>query len=340
VVGGRGYFGSLLIDDLLRHTDCELIVASRHPFHSERFETVVADIWNPRSLERALERTSVAICAAGPYQGLPLMLAKLCLERGIHYIDLADARGFVQAVSSIAADHNDTRSAVCTGWSTVSALSGLLARIATVGMTAIESIHIHMAPGNRGARRAATIASLMYSVGRPFTVFRNGRWQPVTGWTEPREFDFPPPVGKRRGYLTDVPDHEIFPALFGARTVEFRAGSELQMLNACLSLLRRTRRNWVPLSGLLQRTLALFSWMGHYSGAIGVEVSGSARRRVSVVADTLAERIAVMPASVMTDMLLSGSRHRGLVSYADWLTEGQLRHECGKRGFKLHVEEF
>src|SRR5215510_92672 len=161
VIGGRGYFGRLLIDDLIRNTNSELVVASRQAFRSSRFETVVADLRDPDSLERALTGVKIAICAAGPYQNLPTTLAELCLNRGIHYIDLADDRGFVQRVRSLAADHENAAGAVCTGWSTVSALSGLLAGIASDGMTAIDSIYIQMAPGNRGARHTATIASLM-----------------------------------------------------------------------------------------------------------------------------------------------------------------------------------
>src|SRR5437660_1394269 len=83
-------------------------------------------------------------------------------------------------------------------WSTVSAASGALAQIASEGMKRVDAIYIHMAPGNRGARQLATIASLMHSVGQPFTVFRDGEWHSVIGWSEPREFSFPLPVGTRR----------------------------------------------------------------------------------------------------------------------------------------------
>jgi saccharopine dehydrogenase-like NADP-dependent oxidoreductase len=337
VIGGRGYFGQLLIDDLLRNTNSELVVASRQALHSDRFETVVADLWNPDSLERALIGVAIAICAAGPYQKLPTTLAELCLNRGVHYIDLADDRGFVHKVRSVTADYKNG-AAVCTGWSTVSALSGLLAGIASKGLTAINSIHIQMAPGNRGARHTATIASLMHSVGQSFIICRDGKSQRVVGWSEPREFVFPSPVGKRQGYLVDVPDHEIFPRLFDARTVEFRASSELQILNRFLSLLQRTGRNWVSSSGLLQRAAGLVSWIGHDWGAIGVEVAGHVVRKACIVADSRGERIAVMPASVMVAALLSGVRQAGLVSYTAWLTEEQLRRECEKRDFRLFVE--
>jgi hypothetical protein len=150
---------------------------------------------------------------------------------------------------------------------------------------------------------------------------------------------FPPPVGVRRGYLVDVPDHELFPEMFNAQTVEFRAGSELQILNGCLTLMRYAGWSWVGWSGVFQLAAASMSWIGHDSGAIGVEVSGTIRRRVSVVADSAGERIAVMPASIMAGLLLSGAEYRGLVSPANWITHEQLQSECEKRVFRLIVEE-
>ena len=338
VVGGRGYFGQLLIDDLLRNANCELTVSSRNRVPSSRYETVVADLWDPDSLERVVTGMDVVICTAGPFQMLPSTLAELCLSRGIHYIDLADDRGFVRKVRSLVSPGNRAN-AVCTGWSTVPALSGLLAGIASDGMQSLHSIYIHLAPGNRGARQTGTITSLLHSVGQSFTVWRDGKPERVVGWSDPYDFVFPSPIGQRCGYLVDVPDHEVFPKLFAADTVEFRVGSELKILNHCLSLLRRTRLNWASWSGLFERALVLSSWIGHDWGAVGVEVSGAVTRRAYVIADSQAERIAVMPASVMAVMLLAGIPHRGPVSYKDWMTREQLHAECEKRGFRLVVED-
>jgi hypothetical protein len=344
VVGGLGYFGRLLIQDLLQFADCDLIVASRRSFHSDRFDTVVADLRNPDSLERALSGVSIAICAAGPFQALATTLCEMCLVRNVHYIDIADDRHFVNRVRVLAAARGQNGPAVCTGWSTVSALSGVLACIAATGLNSIDSIHIQMAPGNRGARQTATITSLMHSVGQTFTVFRNRRWQQVRGWSEPRDLLFPPPVNLRRGYLVDVADHELLPALFDAPTVEFRTGSELMILNGFLSGLRwlsekRLVTNWVVWSSIFQRAAALFSRFGNDCGALGVEVFGPPQRRVFIMAEAKGERMAVMPASVMTTLLIAGTRHfRGLVSPLHWLTREQLNAECLKRGFRV-IEE-
>ncbi|HYR86443.1 MAG TPA: hypothetical protein VE422_20315 [Terriglobia bacterium] len=338
VVGGTGHFGNFLVEDLCRQTECDLVVPSRS----------VVDLRDTRSVESALSGMFIAICAAGPFQELPMTLAELCLRRGIHYIDLSDDRNFVKKVYSLVPRDGSDLPAVCSGWSTVSALSGALARIGTAGLDRVDAIYVHMAPGNRLPRAAGTIASLLYSVGREFSLCRDGDWQTVRGWAEPRRFSFPAPVGGRAGYLVDVPDHDLFPELFHARTVEFRTASELRGLNAAVSFLgwlvrKGVVRGWASSSRMFQRLAGLFGFLGHDWGAVGVEVIGSiggrtVTRRVSVVADSGGQRIAVMPACIMTALLLSGSKHRGLVSPADWITQEELRVECEKRGFRLVVE--
>src|SRR5713226_6872429 len=107
LVLGAGYFGRLLIDDLLHYVDCDLIVASRRAFRSARFETAVADLWDPLSLESVLAGVKIAICAAGPFQGLPTSLPDLCLKHRVHYIDLADDRSFVRKVRLLARGEMD-----------------------------------------------------------------------------------------------------------------------------------------------------------------------------------------------------------------------------------------
>src|SRR5688572_20177261 len=119
IVGGSGHFGSLLIEDLRRHTDCEIVCPTR----------AALNLYDPASIEPALTGVKVAICAAGPFQELPVTLPEACLRRSIHYIDLADSRGFVKKVRSIVPSAAESLSAICSGWSTVSALSGALTTI-------------------------------------------------------------------------------------------------------------------------------------------------------------------------------------------------------------------
>jgi hypothetical protein len=310
----------------------------------------VCDLADPASVEALVPQVRVAVCAAGPYQGLPLTLLESCVKHGVPYLDLADDRAFyVKARDWVAQQDGEQLPGVCVGWSAVPALSGLLARIAAGGMDRVYDIFVQIAPGNRSPRNKGTVASLLASLDKSFQLWREKSWREVPGWSEPRTFHFPLPIGPRRGYLVDVPDHEIFPALFHARRVEFRVGSELAVFNHGASALawlsRRLTIQWHPWAGWLAPAMGVLGFLGHDWGAVGVEVSGDqarlpVRRQARVIAGTVGQRIPVMPAAVMAARLLSGGAVQGgLVPVDGWLSRAELASECDNRGFELRVRD-
>lgn len=351
VVGAGGYFGRLLVSALLEQTGCAVVAAGRSPRRLEslyaqappgRLSVREADLLRRDSVERAVSGVDAAICAAGPYQRLPMTLLDVCLERGLPYLDLADDRAFVMRARAAAGP--SPASSVCVGWSTVPALSAALTAAAATGLKRLRSIRVQMAPGNRGPRRAATIASLLASAGRPLKLWRGSQWRSVRGWSEPRLFPFPAPVGPRQGWLVDAPDHELFPSLFGADTVEFRAGAEIPALNVLMSALARVPVDWTSWAPAFSSALGLLGGIGSDAGAVGVELEGEDRdgpltRRLCVVADRQAARIAVLPAVMAVDRLVSKSLGAGLVPLHSWADEKTLLSWCDRFGFRLAGEE-
>ena len=76
-----------------------------------------------RAVEALLPQVHVAVCAAGPYQGMPLTLLESCVAHGVPYIDLADDRGFFLAARDWVARQDAAQvPALCIGWSAVPAL--------------------------------------------------------------------------------------------------------------------------------------------------------------------------------------------------------------------------
>jgi hypothetical protein len=82
----------------------------------------------------------------------------------------------------------------------------------------------------------------------------------VSGWTGRERVDFPPPLGARWVYfVVDIADYFLQRIDFRVQTVEFKIGSELDLLNRSLSALRSVKRflgvkrlNWImPLSRTL-----------------------------------------------------------------------------------------
>jgi hypothetical protein len=332
IVGASGYFGRLLVEELRALTPLEVVEAGRSS------GARVVDLAHPETIGPALDGVAAVVCAAGPFQGLPLSLLDACLERGVHYLDFADDRDFVRRARERALLRGG-RAAVGVGWSTLPALSGLLVRLAAEGLRGIDTIRIQLAPGNKSPRRHATVASLLASVGKRFEVLRDGEWRPVRGWSEPRAFRFPEPIGEQTGWLIDVADLELFPPLFGARTVEFRVGSEVALLNRLLVAAAWLRSDLARFTPLVRRAAALFGFLGHDWGGVGVEVSdGHATRRATLVAVERGQRIPVLPAVATLERLLCEDRAvSGLLPLDSWLTRAELERECARRGYSLEV---
>ena len=142
LVVGPGYFGRLLIAELLEFTACDIIIAGRHEARlrklcaafnqpgADRLTHRLLDLRSAETVLPALQGVHVAICTAGPFQDLPTTLPQLCLQSRVPYIDLADDRRFVGAVRKMPADAPAPGDLppVCCGWSTLPALSAVLAR--------------------------------------------------------------------------------------------------------------------------------------------------------------------------------------------------------------------
>lgn len=362
VVGASGYFGKLLVTELLEQTQASLFLAGRHVEHlakmiselgrneSRRLQSVYVDLHDAQSCHVAVQGMDIVICTAGPYQNMPLYLARTTLGQGSHYIDIADDRSFVLSVRELS-DMCAPHAVLCPGWSSMPSLSAVLARFAAEGMEVMKEIHIQIAPGNKAPRSKATVESLLDTLSKQFTVWKNGVWNDAAGWSNARDFNFPAPIGRHRGYLVDVPDHELFPTLFGADTVLFRVGAELPLFNMGVSMLAGLSRaglvgTWRPLAPFFQTCMSMTGWLGHDWGALGVEVVGinssgmRLHRRACIVADHSGQRIPVMPATIMTRKLISGTQgHSGLVPLDLWIDKTELYSECSSRGYRLIIDD-
>lgn len=368
VVGGSGYFGRLLVEDLLRRTTHRIILTARTMASAEqgrahaasqcggqaaRIEVAACSLEHANTVHSLVRRSDAAVCAAGPFQRLPLTLLDACLAHGCPYLDLCDDRGYARRVCARLAEYGESSPPpVAAAWSAVSALTGALARIAAPRWQRLDRVRSFLAPGNRQPRQRGTVESLLHSLGRPFAVACEGGEREERGWTRPRDFSFPPPVGVRRCRLVDSTDHDFLPRWLNAPSAEFRVGAELRLLDAGAGLIgslraRRLIPNPTRFAGLCRAAMALFGGFGTETGAIGVEVVGvdehgrPRRATASIVADRDAPMMAVMPVTIMIQRWLGDAaapRPSGLLRHDDWIDAEALDAECTARGFLLHVD--
>lgn len=301
VLGGYGIFGGRIAEALAREPLCRVRVVGRNEKIGRNFACRIgADfrrcaLGEPQSIRDAIAGSFLVIHTAGPFQGADYRVAEACLELGAHYLDVADSRGYVAGIGRLDDEARRRALMVASGVSSTPAITSALVGALTPEFSRIDEIHTALSPGNQNPRGASTIAAVLSYLGRSIRVWRDGCWVDRPGWGDVERLEFPPPVGRRRVHNCDVPELELFPSLFGARTVRFSAGLELDTLNYLLTLCALPCR-WFGLDFsrharfFFNASLMLFPF-GTTNGALAIWVRGLDRagvateRRIAIVTD-------------------------------------------------------
>ncbi len=249
IIGGYGEFGGRLAQLLVRDGH-DVIVAGRNLDKAQRFcqrhacKALQLDINNDLS-SLATIKVDVIVDAAGPYQAYGqnderYRVAKAALECGAHYLDLSDDGNFSAGLTVLDGFAKSKNLVALSGASTTPAISGAVISNMKLGVKTIDKIETSILPGCRAPQGHAVMRAILDQVGNPIQFWRNKQWTAHTGWSNP--------VKKRIGHtiardanLIMAADALLFPDHFKAKSVLFRAGLEVSIMNRSLywlSLLR------------------------------------------------------------------------------------------------------
>ena len=285
ILGAFGTFGRLITDTLAQTTDLPIIAAGRHlpEVHTEFRPGIRALAIDSNTMSAAVLKKldpAVVIDTVGPFQTRDRQLAKACIDLGIHYLDLADGREFVQNVCALDAEAVARDVLVVSGASTVPALSSAVIENLAAAFSSVEEIDIGIAPGYSGPRGLATIRSVLGYVGRAIPVWRRARMGCARGWGDTKRHRYPLPVGQRNLSLIDVPDTNLIPLRYPAlRQLSIRAGHEVPLVHHALRLLGvlvriGLIRNLAGHARVMQRLAGWFDGFGSNNGAMHVRLRG------------------------------------------------------------------
>ncbi|HEV2728764.1 MAG TPA: saccharopine dehydrogenase NADP-binding domain-containing protein, partial [Terriglobales bacterium] len=347
VYGGSGFFGRLVVEELLRNTAADILVASRNPKYIDfggqqvRVKFAESDLSDYGSVLRTIDGASIAMLCGGPFQRMPLSLLRACIDKKISYIDIADDRSFVDRAHKLAAESEKAGIAAFVGCSVVPGLTSLLTQFSRAEVGDIESVDIAISPGTKHPRGPASFECLLTSAGEQFGS------DSAHGWSNPRTVEFPEPMGRRTVYrVVDIADYFVQPHYFGTQRVEFGIGSELWILNFMFSWLAALRGKLrVPAKFLIapsRLAVALAAPFGTSQGGVWIRVEGrlnGAHRQVEwcIWANQKGECIPALPAAIAAAMLLADKiPKKGIVS-PDWINREQLIAELSARGVNVAV---
>ena len=285
ILGEQGAFSRRIRDALSRSPDIECVIGVSNERQRERLvrkthSTVMTVLHDSHSLQRALKDIFAVVNTWGPFLDRDYTVAEQCAELGVHYIDPADTREHATGLTHLARKAEKTGSLIVTGAATAPTLSAALVDMLVPEFDRIREIHACIALSKLDCRELATARAILNYSSVMMRMKEKGRWQEFEGWSKPRPVYFPAPVGRRRGYLCDMLDLDIFPRLYGAQTVTFRTALSSRTGSVVLSLCRWLKRrdmiqNLPQPAALLLRTLSRLRGVGNRHGGLGVEVRGT-----------------------------------------------------------------
>lgn len=255
VLGGTGVFGSRICRRLARDRGLRIFVGGRQPAKSKRLAAEIrkdsprADVRPcvvdlPGELPEVLDETKarLVIHTCGPFQGQDYRVPEICIEKGVHYLDLADDSAYVAGFRCLDEKARSRGVLAVSGVSSIPALSSAVVEHLRPQFETLSEIAIGIAPGNRAPRGLALVAGVLSGTGKPFWRWQDGAWRRVYGWQDVRRRELATSrmasLGPRWFSALDVPDGLLFPAeIPDLRTVMFHAGLELRILHWGLWLL-------------------------------------------------------------------------------------------------------
>ena len=248
VLGGYGVFGSRLAELLVRDGH-DVVIAGRSLGQARALaeqlccKSLALDHRaDPESLFSA--SPDVVVDAAGPFQAYgrdPYIIPRLCLDHDADYLDLSDDAGFTKGIGVLDGRARSCSRRLLSGVSSVPGISSAVAADLCAGLDEVLLIDTAILPGNRAPRGTSVISSIVGQLGTTSRVWRGGVWRDQPCWTDSRRVRLAPDLARTARFI-EVPDIQLFPEFFGARSVIFRAGMELGVLNTAMRFVGAVRQ--------------------------------------------------------------------------------------------------
>jgi len=349
VFGGYGVFGSH-VSRALAAAGVPVRIAGRDAGQAARFAQtlgpghggIAADVRDPASCARALDGARVAVCCAGPFSSLPLILPEACLAAGTCYVDIADDRGWFARMRGLDDRFRERGLTAAVGCSSLPGISGALAVLAAERLPAVERARVTLFIGNRNPKGEAAVHSAASQLGRSFATPQG----PLTGLRGREVVNLPPPFGPRSVLDFESPELDLFRALFGAQNVRVKVGFESRLATGSMAAL-----SWLGprLGSAAARAIApfarLLSRSGHSGGVVMVELwsPDGTLSAASLGSAEDGQRMAALPAAFVAQALweLAEKSHSfagGTVTAWEALGARGLLDRLTGAGYELRID--
>ncbi len=342
ILGGYGNFGQRIATRLVK-AGITVIIAGRNKEKAEALatklnaEAAAFDVNKELDSQLKALKPKVVINTCGPFQKTNYSVAKTCIENGVHYIDLADGRDFVNGISALDAEAKANNVLAVSGASTVPGLSSAVLEKFKDEFLEISSLVYGITPGQKASRGLATTQGILTYLGKPLKAVAGNKTR--YGWQDIYRQEYPV-LGKRWMANCDIPDLDLFPQRYGIKFIQFSAGMENTFLHLSIWAVSWLKRLGWPVklenyADTLLRLSHLFDIFGTADGGMHVIIQGKnkqgqplTRKWFIIAKNGDGPQIPCVPAIILAKKIISGEFTStgaipcmGLVDLKDYMEE-------------------
>jgi len=274
ILGGYGNFGKRIAQALAR-SGIPIIIAGRNEDKARELAGILRQQYAAFDAEHELAaqlqrlKPAVVVNTCGPFQLRQYDVAEACITAGVHYVDLADGRGFVTGITALDTAAKTAGVWVISGASTVPGLSSAVLEHYKGEFSVIESLRFGISPGQKAERGLATTQGILTYVGKQLKSVP-GDIKPRYGWQNIYRQNYPL-LGARWMANCDIPDLDLLPARYGIGHIQFSAGMENTLLHFGIWALSWGVRLGLPLDLPKHASFLLRAshWFDHFGSADG-----------------------------------------------------------------------
>lgn len=362
ILGGYGVFGRRIAANLARREEIELVITGRdaaaatalaRTLGAGRARALAVDMAQPAAVSTLLAaKPTIVVDTFGPFQTRNLTLPRRCAERGIHYVDISDARTRVTDIVSLDAAARLEHAAIISGASALPALSTAIVDELAPNPREIVRIDVGISPGHRAPPGIATVSSILSYCGKAIPPICGNR--ETYGWGDLTRFEYPPPAGERWLSNLDTPERALWRARYPAlEEADIRLGFEVSILHLALTALSGgVRLGVLPRmtrgAKSILKIAKAFDWLGGDTAAMHVRVVTRDKhtRTTTRTGILIAEHgdgleVPAAPAAIVVKRLLgipgyASLKNRGAFACVGFLTREEIMREL--RNFAVRYE--
>jgi saccharopine dehydrogenase-like NADP-dependent oxidoreductase len=362
VLGGCGNMGRGVVDDLMARSDAQVVIADYRLQHAQEYASrlgarataTAVDANDAGSLAAVLDGADAAVGAIGPFYRYAHTLAAAAVRAGVHYVDLCDDYGPVEALLALDDEASAADVTVITGLGWTPGITNLMCRAGAAQLDRVDEIKVAWAGGGQGPSGLAVLMHVFYAFGGQVPTYRDGRWTEVAAGSGREVVDFGTGIGPLTVFHCGHPEPLTLPRYMNTRSVSLK-GTLTPAWNTALSDsfvrlwmwllyrvgLTRTHERIEKLSRAIYRMEQVFGTVDVPYAAARADVAGSCEghpcTRSFRVKDKM-QRLTGIPAAIGALLLAQGRvEPRGAFAPEGCLEPQGFFRELAKR--HISIEE-